>query len=116
MDVTKTLRDATYIAIGLGVIGVQRAQVRRQELRKQLAEQRGALQTRTVEARNLVADLVKQADAAIEPVLAAVEAQFDAVADKVTERLPEQTKGLVSQARTAGKDARNQFRSRVIAA
>ena len=112
MDVTKTLRDATYIAIGLGVIGVQRAQVRRQELRKQLAEQRSAVQARTVEARNLVADLVKQADAAIEPVLAAVEAQFDAVAD----RLPAPTKAFVAQARTAGKDARNQFRSRVVAA
>ena len=36
-DITKTLRDAAYVTIGLGVIGFQRAQVRRQELTKQLA-------------------------------------------------------------------------------
>ena len=116
MDVTRTFRDAGYIAIGLGVIAFQRAQVRRQELRTQLADQREALEARAVEARNLVAGLVKEADARIEPVLAAVEAQIDAVADAVTERLPEQTKGFVAQARTAGKDARSQFRARVVAA
>ena len=98
MDLTKTFRDASYIAIGLCVIGVQRAQVRRQELRKQ------------------VADLVKQADARIEPLFAAVEAQIEAQLDAVTDLLPEQTKSLVASARTAGKDARNQFRSRLIAA
>lgn len=112
MDVTKTLRDATYIAIGLGVISFQRAQVRRQELRSQLADQKSALDARAAEARALVSELVKQADSAIEPVLAAVEAQIDAVAD----RLPEQTKSLVAQTRVAGRDARTQFRSRVIAA
>jgi hypothetical protein len=36
MSITDNLRDAAYIAIGMGVIGVQRAQVRREELRKQL--------------------------------------------------------------------------------
>ena len=35
MSITDNLRDAAYIAIGMGVIGVQRAQVRREELRKQ---------------------------------------------------------------------------------
>ena len=39
MAVTKTLKDAAYITVGLGVIGFQRAQVRRQELTKQLNEQ-----------------------------------------------------------------------------
>lgn len=93
MDLTETLRDATYIAIGLGVIGLQRAQVRRQELRQQLA------------------GLVKQADAVIEPVLGAVSAQIDSV----TELLPAPTKTLVAQARTAGRDAREQFLSRLAA-
>jgi len=111
MDLTKTLRDATYIAIGLGVIGVQRAQVRRQELRSQLADQKAGLEARTTEARALVSELVKQADSRIEPVLAAVEAQLDAV----TERLPEQTKGFVTQARIAGKEVRSQLRARVAA-
>lgn len=112
MDVTRTLRDATYIAVGLGVISFQRAQVRRQELRSQLADQKAALEARTSDARAVVAELVKQADARIEPVLAAVEAQIDAVAD----RLPEQTKTLVTQARIASRDARTQLRARVVAA
>ncbi|HVE94893.1 MAG TPA: hypothetical protein VNB24_08245 [Acidimicrobiales bacterium] len=111
MDVTKTLRDATYIAIGLGVIGFQRAQVRRQELRSQLADQKTVLDARATEARALVSELVKQADSRIEPVIAAVEAQIDAVADL----LPEQTKGFVTQARTAGKEVRSQLRARVAA-
>lgn len=83
MDVNKTLRDATYIAIGLGVIGFQRAQVRRQELRKQLAQRREVVEARANEARAVVVELVKQADAVIEPVREAVEAQIDAVATKL---------------------------------
>ena len=31
-DLPKTLKDAAYVTIGLGVIGFQKAQVRRQEL------------------------------------------------------------------------------------
>ena len=41
-DVAKDLRDVAYIAIGLGVLGFQKAQVRRRELaqRAQEMEQR----------------------------------------------------------------------------
>jgi hypothetical protein len=35
-DVRKTLTDAGYIAIGLGVMGFQQAQVRRRELQERL--------------------------------------------------------------------------------
>lgn len=34
----KALRDAAYVAVGFAVIGVQRAQVRRRELARQLPE------------------------------------------------------------------------------
>ena len=63
MTITENLRDAAYIVIGMGVIGAQRAQVRREELRKDLNE------------------AIKQADAALSPVVSpvveAVEAQLD---------------------------------------
>ena len=36
MSITDNLRDAAYIVIGMGVISVNRAQARREELRKQL--------------------------------------------------------------------------------
>lgn len=37
-SVTKTLKDVVYVSIGLSVIAFQRAQVQRQELRKQVAK------------------------------------------------------------------------------
>ncbi len=36
-DLTNVAKDATYVAIGIGVIGVQKAQVQRQELQKRLS-------------------------------------------------------------------------------
>lgn len=37
-DVPKSLREAAYVAVGLGVLGFQRAQVARRELVRQLPE------------------------------------------------------------------------------
>lgn len=37
-DINRTVRDGFYVTVGLGVIAFQKAQVRRQELRKQLRE------------------------------------------------------------------------------
>lgn len=42
--VTKTLKDAAYVTVGLGVLGIQQAQVRRRELRHQV--ERGVAATR----------------------------------------------------------------------
>ena len=89
MNISDNLRDAAYIAIGMGVIGAQRAQVRRQELQKQFAEQRGQFETvvndarQTLEARStdavkLVGELIKQADAAVEPVIKQVRSRVAA--------------------------------------
>jgi len=109
MDITDNLRDAAYIVIGMGVIGAQRAQVRREEFKKTFAAQRETLQTRGAEAVKLVGDLVKQADARVEPILGAVEAQIDAVAD----RLPPQAKTIVTQANQARREVRQQVRERI---
>ena len=79
MSITDNLRDAAYIVIGMGVIGVQRAQVRREEIRKSLDTQREALEARAAEARTmfesrgadavkLLTDVVKQADARVAPL------------------------------------------------
>jgi hypothetical protein len=75
MNVTDNLRDAAYIAIGMGVIGVQRAQVRREELNKQFAEARSTFESHGAEAVKLVSDLIKEADARVEPVIKAVQGQ-----------------------------------------
>ena len=39
VDLTKTLKDAAYVTVGLGVLAVQQAQVRRRELTKQVESQ-----------------------------------------------------------------------------
>ncbi len=41
VDVPKDLKDVAYVAIGLGLMGWQRAQVRRRELAKELEERLG---------------------------------------------------------------------------
>lgn len=91
-DVKKTLQDAAYVAVGFGVIGFQRAQVRRQELRKQLVSRRQELEGRLGELKNRVEPVVKDLEQRIEPVL-----------DDIEGRLPEQAKGIVQQARLRAK-------------
>ncbi|MEY2471677.1 MAG: hypothetical protein QOK28_1006 [Actinomycetota bacterium] len=109
MTITDNLRDAAYIAIGMGVIGVQRAQVRREELRKQFADQRSAFESVGADAVKLINEALKQADARISPVVELLEAQVDTVVD----RLPAQAKSILEPAHQASKEARQQLRSRV---
>ena len=90
-DLTKTLKDAAYVTVGLGVIGFQKAQVRRQELRKQLESQ-------LTDTRQQVQKIAKDLETRVEPVI-----------DQLEERLPEQAKDLVKQAREAAKDAQAQL-------
>lgn len=101
-DIQKTVRDSVYVSIGLGVIAFQKAQVRRQELRKQVETNLGG-------ARSVVEDQIKT----VEERLEAVEERIDAVLDDVEGRLPEQARTVMSQARAAAKDARVQLRDLV---
>ena len=98
-DIQKTLKDGLYVSIGLGVIAFQKAQVQRQELRKQVESNVGV-------ARVVVEDRVKT----VEERLEAVEQRIDAVLDDVEERLPEQARSVMHQAREVAKDARTQLR------
>ena len=60
-DVRKTLTDAGYIAIGLGVMGFQQAQVRRRELQGRLESAGGCLTDRARDARGRVEELRRRA-------------------------------------------------------
>lgn len=101
-DIQKTVRDSVYVSIGLGVIAFQKAQVRRQELKKQVEANLGG-------ARTAVEDQIKT----VEERLGAVEERIDAVLDDVESKLPEQARTAMSQARAAAKDARAQLRELV---
>jgi len=125
-DVTKVLLDALYVGVGLGVIGFQKVQVRRQELTKaintQLDQTKGRIDgfgdsdDLLGEARTQVQKLVEGAEDRVKLVeerLSAVETQIDDLLDQLTERLPEPARDLLRQARDAAKDARTQVRSLV---
>ena len=96
-DLKKTVQDAAYVVVGLGVIGFQRAQVRRQELRKQLVAQRQQLETQVDEARTQVQKLVKDVEERVQPLRNEVEQRITTI----EELLPEQARGIVQQARKA---------------
>jgi gas vesicle protein len=93
-DVTKTVKDAAYVTVGLGVLAFQKAQVARRDLTKQVEEQL----TQTSEQ---VKDLSKKVEGRIQPALAQLE-----------QNVPAQAKDLVKQARTAAEQLQGQVRGR----
>jgi len=106
-DLTKLVKDAFYVTVGLGVIAIQRAQVRRQELTKQVSGNVGDAKSQFQSLTKRFDDRVKL----VEERLEGVEERFEAVLDQLEEHLPEQARELAQQARTAAKEARTQVRS-----
>jgi ElaB/YqjD/DUF883 family membrane-anchored ribosome-binding protein len=108
-DVTKVVKDAIYVTVGLGVIAVQKVQVQRRELRKRLKGPVGDAKSQLSSLTKLVDDRVKL----VEERLEGVEERFESLLDQLEDRLPDQAKGFAQQARTAAKDARTQVRGLV---
>ncbi len=77
-------RDAGYTAVGFGVLAVQRLQVRRRQLTKQVLGSEGGKAT--------VGQLVRQAEKVVDPVL-----------DGVERRLPTPARTYFQQARAIGR-------------
>jgi ABC-type transporter Mla subunit MlaD len=88
MAITDTVKDAAYVTIGFGVLGFQKAQVRRVELTKQLEEQ-------LAEGRKAATSLAGQ----IEGYVAPVRSQLEAGLDSVESTLPATASDLLKQAR-----------------
>ncbi len=104
-DLTKALKDAAYVTVGLGVIAFQKAQVQRQELLKQLKGQADDAKDQYSNVSTFVEDRVKL----VEERLADVESRIEQLLDQVQDSLPEQAADLVKQTREAAKDARAQL-------
>jgi hypothetical protein len=100
VDVTKTLRDATYVAIGMGVMTFQKSQVRRVELTKQFEAQRKQVEAQAVEAKDQLGKLVKGVEERWEPVLKQLETRLD----ELEKRLPEQAATAMKQVRAVQAD------------
>jgi uncharacterized protein HemX len=95
-DVTQSFKDAAYVAVGFGVIGFQKAQVRRQEMNRQLRQQ-----------RQQFGDLVKGLDGAVQPVRQQIEGRLD----QLEGRLPGQARDVVRTARSLAKGTEEQVRT-----
>ena len=105
-DLTATLKDAAYVTVGLGVLGFQKAQVRRVELQKQVAGQAKLLESQVQDAGKSFRALTQDLDAKFVPVRRRVEDRLDALSG----RLPEQARSLVEQAVAAAKQTEAQLR------
>lgn len=119
-DVRSTLKDAAYVGIGFGVLAFQKAQVQRQELRKQVEAALGNAKGGFDKLGDDVQDRIKLVEERLEAITKQVESVADdfeerlsKALDEVQNRLPEQAKELFSKARDAGKDARTQVRQLV---
>ena len=108
-EITKMAKDALYVSVGLTVIAVQKLQVQRNELRKQVSGQVGDARTQVQAITKRFDDRVK----VVEERLEGVEARFESLLDQLEDRLPEQARGVAKQAREAAKEARTQVRGLV---
>jgi hypothetical protein len=108
--VTDLARDAAYIAVGLGVLAYQRAQVQRVELQKRLQKDL-PLEERIGDVRQGVAKGFRQIDDLAESAVQFVESTLQ----PIEERLPTSVTQVTSKAREQAREVRIQIRQRVSA-
>ena len=106
MAVTDTLKDAAYVTIGLGVLGFQKAQVRRVELTKQLEEQVKTLEGQVAEGRKAVAGIAGQLEEIVGPVRSQIETQLDSIESA----LPASVAEVMKLARTVAQQTEQTVR------
>jgi hypothetical protein len=108
--VTDLARDAAYVAVGLGVLAYQRAQVQRVELQKRL-HQDLPIEQRIGDVREGVAKGYRQVDDLAESALQF----FENTLQPIEERLPASVTQVTSKAREQAREVRIQIRHRVSA-
>ncbi len=123
-DFSNTLKDVAYVAIGLGVLGFQRAQVQRVELTKQLETWLGelpdvsdlgrqfvdgnqAIEDQLATARVQLLQLAKAVDERLQPV----RAQLDDQVDHLEQHLPPGARTLVQSVRAAAAEPEQRWRT-----
>jgi hypothetical protein len=106
--VTDLARDAAYVAVGLGVLGYQRVQVQRVELKNKLSQDL-ALEQRLGDVRQGVAKGITQIDELAESATNFVESTLQPLEG----RLPASVTQLSTKAREQAREVRTQIRQRV---
>lgn len=108
--VTDLARDAAYVAVGLGVLAYQRAQVQRVELQKRLQKDL-PIDQRIDDVRQGVAKGFRQIDDLAESAVQFVESTLQ----PIEERLPSSVTQVTTKAREQAREVRIQIRQRVSA-
>jgi hypothetical protein len=108
--VTDLARDAAYVAVGLGVLAYQRAQVQRVELQKRLQKDL-PIEERIGDVRQGVAKGFRQIDDLAESAVQFVESTLQ----PIEERLPTSVTQVTTKARQQAREVRIQIRQRVSA-
>jgi hypothetical protein len=101
-------KDAFYVSVGLAVLGVQQAQLRRNEIKKIVDDQVAATKA---QFEDLTTSWESRAGT-IDARLQTVEAKFDAAVEQLKDRLPKPAGDLVGQAHDLVRTARDQVRGR----
>ena len=106
-DPRTILKDAGYVAVGLGVIAFQRAQVRRRELEQQLGDAgqhidrlTGALE----DQRKLVEERIEALGGQVETTINDLETRVGKALDELRERIPQTAVETFDTAVGAAKD------------
>jgi hypothetical protein len=105
--VSDLARDAAYVAVGLGVLAYQRAQVQRVELQNRLSQDFDLdLDRRFDDVRGGVAKGIHQLDDLAESAVQFVETTLE----PIEEKLPPTVSQLTTKAREQAREVRSQIR------
>ncbi len=110
-DVTNIARDAAYVVVGLGVLGLQKAQVQRVGLTNKLGSDHG-LEERISELRANLRSGVTHVDEIVERAFEFVESALA----PLEEQLPSTARDLAHKTRSQAREVHSQIRGLVIPA
>jgi len=108
-EVTNVARDAAYVVVGLGVLGVQKAQVQRVELTNKYGQDLG-LDERLTDLRSALYAGVRQVDEIVESAFTFVESALE----PLEEQLPAGAREIAQKARVQARGVRSQIRDAVV--
>jgi len=109
-EVTTVAKDAAYVVVGLGVLGFQKVQVHRNDLKAKLAAD--SLDERVAELRETLLKGVTQVDELLEQAFDYVESQLQ----PFEEQLPPTARDLAQRTHSQAREVRGHIRARVIPA
>ncbi|MGP8058396.1 MAG: hypothetical protein ACLP9C_01995 [Acidimicrobiales bacterium] len=108
-EVTNLARDTAYVVVGLGVLGLQKAQVQRVELQNRLGQD-PELDERLAHLRTALYAGVKHVDEIVESAFTFVESTLE----PLEEQLPAGAREVSRKARSQVREVHSQIREAVV--